>query len=671
MLIECSLNISQKVGGKWFGIVLAKSDVTVRPIRVFRFDNWVTVVFTLVIAIWSMFMLDVWTRTLRTYQTRWGLNSKFESNRPRTHFKGNAWLGLAPKRSETDELEQQTKGTILYYDTLGLVLIRYFAAISMVVTMTAMLVIVYIAITVFRVFARIKFSAVYDNDLIGSLLASLVASIFNLIFILALNDVYKWCAVKLTQWENHRTRAGHERALIWKVFWFQFVNTNAALFYVAVIKPGYESIRCSSSPIVSGNPWPEPCASYGCRLELSLELLVIMVGKQWMQNQMEAHLPKLGTWWTKRMAPKESTEDLKEPLLPWEDDFKNLAAIPDMDTFEDFLELALQFGFCTMYVSAFTLAPIFALINNVYEKEVDSNKMLRTFRRTVPYYASGIGVWEDILKTISVVGIIMQGLVLACTSELVPIIIFQGYFANVTYPLTGNWPDGQYGGGTATYITASYHYNPEYQCSTKSFCKPPANDPDGDIRYTEYAYYLLVGRLVLFLAFEHTVFILKLSVTSFLPPIPMSLRRHKEVQNTVIEKVINMTIYHGKEHPNDTSPDEDCDSDTSTGSPRTPPLNRLSPLKNWSQSLPNRPSPSQSPPRRPPSPLSKRPPQQAITEEVASPDPILAADTEAGTHQASEGLSSSVPAVSMVDVDKAASLVTAAGQTASVQVTTI
>jgi len=146
-------------------------------------------------------------------------------------------------------------------------------------------------------------------------------------------------------------------------------------------------------------------------------------------------------------------------------------------------------------------------------------------------------VWEDILKTISVVGIIMQGLVLACTSELVPIMIFQGYFHNVTYPLTGNWPDGQYG-GEATYISASYHYNYDHQCSKKSLCKPPINDPNGDIRYTEYAYYLLVGRLILFLAFEHTVFILKLLVNSFLPGMPTSLRRHKEIQNMVIEKVL-------------------------------------------------------------------------------------------------------------------------------------
>ena len=309
-----------------------QSDVTVRPILAFRFDNWVTVVFTLVIAIWSMFMLDVWTRTLRTYQTRWGLDSKFESNhRTRGKFRGNktlhprpirqlGWESLEARFLDAAHTAADSPEREIQYDTLGLTLKRCVAVFLPLVTMTAMLVIVYVAITVFRVFARIKLSADHDSDLIGSLLASLTASLLNLIFILALNDVYYIVAIKLTDWENHRTQSGHEDALIWRVFWFQFVNTNAALFYVAVIKPSYESIRCSSGEIIPENPWPEPCASYGCRLELSLELMVIMVGKQWLQNKKEAYYPKLETWWTNYRAKSKDKEaaayeDLEGPML--------------------------------------------------------------------------------------------------------------------------------------------------------------------------------------------------------------------------------------------------------------------------------------------------------------------------------------------------------------------
>ena len=41
----------------------------------------------------------------------------------------------------------------------------------------------------------------------------------------------------------------------------------------------------------------------------------------------------------------------------------------------------LQFGFVTMFVTAFPLAPLFALINNIIEIRLDAIKMLTMERR--------------------------------------------------------------------------------------------------------------------------------------------------------------------------------------------------------------------------------------------------------------------------------------------------
>lgn len=574
------------------------SDQCIAQSLSYAFDNWATIAFTLLIAIWSMFALDVWKRTLKTYQFRWGLNERFESNRTRPKFKGSK---KRPVRFAIEKFET--------FDGVIKRMSRYAAATTALVSMMVLLCVIYISITVFRTFARIRLAQVYDSDLIGSLIASVIASIFNLTFILALNDVYKYIAIQLTEWENHRTRVGHENALTWKVFLFQFVNTNIALFYVGVIKPFYANLTCGTQPFFGGPPWPEPCASYGCRLELSVELLIIMIGKQYLQNLKETYLPRISTWYSKftvRQKAKKNQEEREvsrnrksiytgnsdegtieegetstleemsnevfsggstrikgEELLPWENDFENLAPNPDMDTFEDFLELSLQFGFCTMYVSAFTLAPIFALINNVYEKQVDSSKILRTYRRPIPKYTAGIGVWEDILTTISVVGVIIQGLVLACTSEIVPIMIFRSYFKDVTYPLTGFEP---YTNKTVTYTTANYRYDYNKQCSEKTTCENIVT-ADGNIiiGFTEYSYYLLVGRIILFLIFEHVVILLKLMVNFFLPVESVSLARHKQVRDRVVEKVLNDGI------ADDDDDDDDYNSDgislTSTPSP--------------------------------------------------------------------------------------------------------
>lgn len=62
--------------------------------------------------------------------------------------------------------------------------------------------------------------------------------------------------------------------------------------------------------------------------------------------------------------------------------------------------LVLQYGFVTIFVAAFPLAPFFALLNNVFEMRLDAKKFLRFYRRPVPRRVKNIGVWFRILDVI-------------------------------------------------------------------------------------------------------------------------------------------------------------------------------------------------------------------------------------------------------------------------------
>ena len=53
--------------------------------------------------------------------------------------------------------------------------------------------------------------------------------------------------------------------------------------------------------------------------------------------------------------------------------------------------LVLQFGFITIFVCAFPLAPLFALLNNWLEIRVDANKYVCQVRRAVAERANNIG----------------------------------------------------------------------------------------------------------------------------------------------------------------------------------------------------------------------------------------------------------------------------------------
>ena len=61
----------------------------------------------------------------------------------------------------------------------------------------------------------------------------------------------------------------------------------------------------------------------------------------------------------------------------------------------------IQYGFITLFVAAFPLAPLFALINNIIEIRLDAYKMVTTKRRQLALRAQDIGLWQAILRSIT------------------------------------------------------------------------------------------------------------------------------------------------------------------------------------------------------------------------------------------------------------------------------
>mgnify|MGYP004580596919 CR=1 FL=1 len=66
----------------------------------------------------------------------------------------------------------------------------------------------------------------------------------------------------------------------------------------------------------------------------------------------------------------------------------------------------LQYGFVTIFVAAFPLAPFFALLNNIFEMRLDAKKLLVMYRRPVGQRVIDIGIWYRILDSISKLSVI-------------------------------------------------------------------------------------------------------------------------------------------------------------------------------------------------------------------------------------------------------------------------
>ena len=72
----------------------------------------------------------------------------------------------------------------------------------------------------------------------------------------------------------------------------------------------------------------------------------------------------------------------------------------------NFQSTVIQFGFITIFVAAFPLAPFFALANNIFEIRIDSDKIVCDMRRAVAHRAQDIGIWFSILSAVAKIAVI-------------------------------------------------------------------------------------------------------------------------------------------------------------------------------------------------------------------------------------------------------------------------
>lgn len=77
-----------------------------------------------------------------------------------------------------------------------------------------------------------------------------------------------------------------------------------------------------------------------------------------------------------------------------------------MGALMDYAELAVQFGYITLFVVAFPLAPLLALANNYVEARSDAFKLLTQMQRPVPRGAEDIGSWQGVFTTISCIAVV-------------------------------------------------------------------------------------------------------------------------------------------------------------------------------------------------------------------------------------------------------------------------
>ncbi|XP_075385637.1 anoctamin-7 [Tenrec ecaudatus] len=458
------------------------------------FDHGGTVFFSLFMALWAVLLLEYWKRRGATLAYRWGC-SDYEDieERPRPQFAAAApTTALNPITGEDEPYFPERSRAR-----------RVLAGSVVVLMMVAVVVMCLVSIILYRAIMSIVVSR--SNTFLAawaSRIASLTGSVVNLIFILILSKVYVGLAHILTRWEMHRTQTKFEDAFTLKVFIFQFANFYSSPVYIAFFKGRFVGYPGNYHTLFGIRN--EECAAGGCLIELAQELLVIMVGKQLLNNAQELLLPKLQSWWQQfRLRPKKRKGGASAAVeqAPWEADY---ALLPSEGLFDEYLEMVLQFGFLTIFVAACPLAPLFALLNNWVEIRLDARKFVRERRRPVAERAQDIGIWLPILAAITHLAVISNAFLLAFTSDFLPRAYYQ-------------WSHARDLRGFLNFTLA--RAPPAFSAAHNRTCWYRAfRDDDG--HYSRAYWSLLAIRLAFVIVFEHVVFSIGQLLDLLVPDIP-------------------------------------------------------------------------------------------------------------------------------------------------------
>merc|ERR1719245_1897249 len=148
-----------------------------------------------------------------------------------------------------------------------------------------------------------------------SLLISFTGAGINLIFILIFNLIYNKIAVLLTDHELQRTQTDYDNALTLKIYLFQFVNFYISIFYIAFFKGQFIGTPNDRTRLFGYRQ--EECSPGGCFMELSIQMAMIFVGKQFFLQILEYYMPLI--WKVYNMVKlgerngDESKTEIKEP----------------------------------------------------------------------------------------------------------------------------------------------------------------------------------------------------------------------------------------------------------------------------------------------------------------------------------------------------------------------
>uniref|UniRef100_A0AAQ5YPI9 Anoctamin n=1 Tax=Amphiprion ocellaris TaxID=80972 RepID=A0AAQ5YPI9_AMPOC len=507
------------------------------------FDNGATVFFAVFMAVWATVFLEFWKRRRAVLAYDWDLidwEEEEDEVRPQFEAKYSKKERMNPISGKPEPYQAFTdKYSRLIVSTSGI----FFMILVVIAAVFG--IVIYRVITV-STFAAFGWALIRNNSQVAT---TGTAVCINFCIIMLLNVLYEKVALLLTNLEQPRTESEWENSFTLKMFLFQFVNLNSSTFYIAFFLGRFTGRPGAYLRLI--NRWKlEECHPSGCLIDLCMQMGIIMVLKQTWNNFMELGYPLIQNWWTRRRLRREHGQNAKASFPQWERDY-HLQPMNAYGLFDEYLEMILQFGFTTIFVAAFPLAPLLALLNNIIEIRLDAYKFVTQWRRPLPSQAKDIGIWYGILEGIGILSVITNAFVIAVTSDFIPRLVYAYKYG----PCAGQGRAGE--GCMMGYVNASLSVfrvsdferrsQPRTNgselfgeavkyCRYRDYREPP--DSAEPYSYTLQFWHVLAARLAFIIVFEHMVFAIKTLIAYLIPDLPKDLRDRMRREKYLIQEMM-------------------------------------------------------------------------------------------------------------------------------------
>ncbi|KAJ8245407.1 hypothetical protein GJAV_G00270410 [Gymnothorax javanicus] len=492
------------------------------------FDNFGTLVFAVFMAIWVTLFLEFWKRYQAELEYEWDTVEFLEQEeQPRPEYEAKCIYERINPITKAKEMVPYTAcgkcirvsfgmGTVLFWILLILASV--------------------VGVIVYRLAVFFAFSAKLRHGLrdlepikeyvTPQMATSVTASLISFIVIMILNYVYERVAIWITDFELPRTKTEYENSLTLKMFLFQFVNYYSSCFYIAFFKG--KVVGYPGEPVYwLGKYRNEECDPGGCLIELTTQLTVIMGGKAIWNNIQEVLLP-----WVKNLILRYCSNASSEKATPrWEQDYR-LQPVGKLGLFYEYLEMVIQFGFVTLFVASFPLAPLLALLNNLFEIRVDAWKTTTQFRRVVPEKAQDIGAWQPILQGVAILAVVTNAMIIAFTSDMIPRLVYYWSFSvadSGTNTMTGyinntlsvfNIDD--FSERSRPRVLPYWFQNSTTTCRYRDFRHPPGHERQ--YQFSVYYWHVIAAKLAFIIVVEHIVYLTKFILAYVIPDVPETVK---------------------------------------------------------------------------------------------------------------------------------------------------